>query len=137
MGRQNSMNDSSKDGQPFGSQAEMISAMQDPRYRSDRAYEARVVARVAVTDGSLAGENKLNRGNVINEVDQVATHMPEGLQTVGEFAAIMRSHKYKTNPAYRLAIEGAVAAATPNWQPRSDDQSYRVQFTGEDDSSKS
>ena len=136
MSRQNSMNDKTQDGQPFGSQAEMVSAIQDPRYRSDRAYEARVRERVAVTDGSLAGENKLNRGNVMNEVDQVAAHMPEGLQTVGEFAAIMRSHKYKTNPAYRLAIEGAVAAATPNWQPRSDDQSYRVQFDGSNDDSK-
>lgn len=43
----------SGDAAPFASQAEIIRAMQDPRYKTDTAYQAKVYARLANTEGNF------------------------------------------------------------------------------------
>lgn len=138
----NPMDDRSKDGQPFTSREEMMTAMRSEQYtkRKDEAYIARVQDRLAVTDftevsGALINE-PLPMGNGSSEVDQVAAHMPEGFRSVADFMKLFKSDEYKTNPAFRLAVEGAVAAASPNWEPRTTDEAYRVTFDGSDGSGR-
>src|SRR5262245_11324079 len=127
-----SMDDRTKDGQPFASKAEMMTAMKDERYRKDEAFEARVKARVAATDfsavtGALINE-PLPMGNVRPEIEEVNAAMPQGFQTVSDFMKMIKSPEYKTNAAYRLAVEGAIAAATPDWHPRTGEEGYSVAF---------
>ena len=45
------MNDETPNRTPFRSDAEMVAAMQDPRYAKDEAYREDVYAKIARTKG--------------------------------------------------------------------------------------
>ncbi len=127
----NPMDDRSRDGQPFDSVEEQNKAMRDERYKKDEAYQQRVIARIAATSDDTTGVS-INKSlplsdEGLSDIEQVNPNMAWGMQTIPDFMKMIKSNEYKTNPAYRLAVEQAMQAATPDWEPRTSEAFYRVE----------
>lgn len=127
------------DGVPFESKQTMLKAMRDDRYKTDSHYHEHVKSRLMATDvGGVAGMS-INRplpldGNVMSDLDQVNLNAPQGYNSIRQVVEKIRDPRYKSDPLYRLEIAGGIHAATPNYEPRTTDESYRVQFGGADGS---
>lgn len=121
--------------EPFKTRAEMTAAIRDKRYGKDVAYEHSVRERIAITDFTAVTGALINQqhpqSNGLSDMDQVNPDMPMGYQTIADFTKAMRSERYKTDPAFRLAIEGGLIQATPNWNPRTDSETRQIQLKGE------